>query len=142
MRNAAVYVVFLGILACKESSTKPEPGYTPNCGVHAILDEELYQSLGRSYQVLSVDLRGNCLALEIGWSGCSEEIEPYLVDSELILESLPVQRSLRLSIGGNQSCDAYFTSRFHYDIHPLQLEEYDLILLNIDGWDESIRYEY
>jgi len=92
--------------------------------------------------ILDVTLEGDCLQINFATSGCSGNswiVE--LVGREEILESLPPQRLIRLSLENNEICDAYIGKSVTFDITPSRVSGNEIIL-NLDGWDKKIVYVY
>ena len=62
-------------------------------------------------------------------------------DSEIILESIPPQRELRLSLKNEEACLAFITKEFTFDISSLRVDG-NQVQLKIVNADETILYEY
>ena len=90
----------------------------------------------------SVEITDDCLNINFSAGGCSgDSWEVKLIDSEAILESLPPQRNLRLSLKNEELCQAYITRALTFDISALQIE-CGQVLLNIHDFEEQLSYEY
>lgn len=91
----------------------------------------------------AVGLNGDCLNITYSASGCDgSSWTVLLIDSSEVMESDPPQRHLRLSLDNNEECDAYITKTKSFDISAIQSNEYNRIILNLDGYSGSILYEY
>ena len=115
------------------------------CDQPVIVDKALYETAPDDFLFFeTVLLDGDCLEITFTSSGCDGSTWiTELIDSEAILESFPVQRVLRLSLHNMEPCDAVIAKTVSFDLTPIQLEEYDRILLNIEGYQgERILYRY
>ncbi len=95
----------------------------------------------------SLEINGDCLTINFSSSGCSgDSWELKLIDADVILESYPPQRNLRLSLKNEELCDAYITKEITFDIYELQVDRNQVfgkkVKLNITNSDDQILYEY
>ena len=91
----------------------------------------------------ALEINDDCLSITFGASGCDGSTWVLeLIDANEILESIPVQRRLRLSLENNELCEAYFTKEITFDLSGLQLADEGIIILNIANSDSQILYEY
>ncbi len=126
------------------ASINREEHFSAFCDQSLIIDNERYasQSLD-SFTISDVTLTEHCLEITYGASGCDGNFwHIELVDSGGIMESLPVQRDLRLKFTNNESCLAVFSKTTSFDLSPAMLENEEAILFNLEGWDEQIRLDY
>ncbi|MFK7953501.1 MAG: hypothetical protein AB8B73_11690 [Ekhidna sp.] len=114
------------------------------CEAKAIVSESIYNNGPAAFHTIeSVELTNNCLHITYASSGCSgDSWEATIVDQGIVLESFPVQRSIRLSLTNEEACQAVFKKDIWVDISPLQAKGEPKINFNLDGWDEQILYEY
>ena len=80
--------------------------------------------------------------ITIQYGGGCGNIELKLIDSEMILESYPVQRNIRLSLKDEDYCKALITKELSFDLTPIQISGYNQIILDISTWNEPILYTY
>jgi hypothetical protein len=141
MKNVLVLILALAVVtACKK---KDNPPYDGPCDQEVVLDEGLYNNgPDDTFFFESVNLSGDCLEVVIQYGGGCGEIELDLIDAEAILESLPVQRNIRVALMDKDSCEALVTETRSFDLTPLQIGNENKILLNLDGWEDQILYEY
>ncbi|GAB1857326.1 hypothetical protein MHTCC0001_21620 [Flavobacteriaceae bacterium MHTCC 0001] len=79
----------------------------------------------------------------VGASGCDGSTWTFkLVDSGSVAESLPVQRLLKLEFKNQEDCSAVFKRRLSFNLEPLQIKGNNTIILNLDGWDNTVTYSY
>lgn len=90
----------------------------------------------------SLEITENCLNINFSASGCSGDTwELQLIDSDEILESIPLQRNLRLSLKNEEECEAFITQELSFDISNVQVNG-NQVILNILNSGDKILYEY
>ena len=111
---------------------------------YVLMDNDLYTTTETSnYTINDVTVDGNSLKLSIASSGCDGNTWiGLLIDAESILESLPVQRQLKLNLVNNEACLAVISKEIEFDISSLQVEGENTVHFNLEGWTESIVYNY
>lgn len=157
-----VFSLFLFLVSCSENNTSilPEDQITKEednkiidgsvdetireCTISTVIDRELFKNAAAApLTILESNISGDCLTLNVGVSGCSGiNWEFQLIDSGDIMESLPPQRNIRLSLYNNEVCEAYFVKVLSYDISNLQVEGTDEVLLNLLNSQKQINYSY
>ena len=112
------------------------------CDKDVIVSQTEYQNAPDHFVVISdMNITGNCLKIKFSASGCSGNTWVVnLIDSEEIAESLPVQRTLRLSLYNQECCEAWITKEISFNIKDLQINGNNSVILNIMG--TPILYEY
>lgn len=145
MNNLMILLLIISIsfISCDNDDEQTNINET-NCGQFAIVDNDLFESEpNANFQILSAAINNDCLELNVSSGGCSGEtwtVELY--DSENIAESLPVQRFLRLDMINLEVCNAIVNQIYTFDLTPIQTEQESEILLNIEGWEDLVLYEY
>ncbi|MDW3192686.1 MAG: hypothetical protein R8G66_09975 [Cytophagales bacterium] len=110
-------------------------------------NNELFQEVTTAgISIDSAQLLGDYLILDYRSSGCLlSEWEPYLVESEEVLESFPPQRNLKLVTHPIGGCAATKRKRGIFNVKELQVDG-GVVILNIAyGFNEeieSITYSY
>ncbi|MBO6605991.1 hypothetical protein [Psychroserpens sp.] len=114
------------------------------CDQAVVIDQGFYESAETDdFTFQSAEIIDNCLAVVLSSSGCDGETwSMVLVDSGSVAESLPEQRFLKFVFSNNEECLAVITQERSFDISNLQVEGSNEIILNIDGFPESITYQY
>lgn len=109
---------------------------------NVVVNNSLYnQTETNNYTITNVQLTENELTVKISSSGCSgDSWKAILVDANLILESFPIQRNIKLALENNEACLAVFEKEFTFDISTLK-EDYESLYLNLEGWNSQIFYE-
>ncbi|WP_431159318.1 hypothetical protein [Winogradskyella poriferorum] len=114
------------------------------CDAFAIIDDFAFDNNESSFfEIISANIEGDCLNIEISASGCSGETwQIELFSNTVINESLPVQRGLKLILTNNEACLAVFTRQTSFDLTTLQVEGENEINFNLEGFEESVNYSY
>lgn len=109
-----------------------------------IIDGNLYSNTTtNNYTITTVSIIENLLKIRIRSSGCSgDSWKATLIDANQILESLPGQRLLKLSLENNEECDAIFERNFVFDLTPLQIIDASQLILNLSKWNTPLNYTY
>lgn len=115
-----------------------------NCNDIARIDSFSYENAATdSYTINSAVLNEDCLIINISASGCSgNSWVMQLMDSGEVDESLPPQRSLKLFLINSEACLSVVNRQRSFDVSTLQIDDTDEIVLNIDGFSETIMYAY
>lgn len=114
-----------------------------NCDFETLISEEEFENAPNDQLAIqSLEIDENCLKISFSASGCDGNTwEVKLIDSGNILEAMPPQRNLRLSLMNNEACLAVITKEMSFNISNLKLEN-NQVMLNITNSDDSILYEY
>jgi len=112
------------------------------CDQQVIISEEEYKNAPDSPLTISdMKITENCLKIKFSASGCSGNTwVAKLIDTGMVAESNPCQRTLRLSLDNKEMCEAYITKEISFDIEDLQIEGNDKVQLYVSGI--PILYEY
>ena len=134
--------LFLVTISCSDDDKKT---VNSNCDKQAIVfsDDNFQDVITANYMITNVVLNGDCLSVTISSSGCSGETwDVELISSNSILESFPVQRLVKIELDNPEVCLAIVQKTVSFDLTPFQVDGQNQVILNIDGWDEPITYQY
>lgn len=135
-------VVFVG---CKgdDSNCCPHPNST-NCNEFSIIDETKYnQTNTNNYTITNVVLNGNCLEITVSSSGCNpNNWDMNFVASEVVVETLPNMWYAKVELINNEDCQAVFQKTVSFDLTPFKITGQNQVLINIQGWNTNIMYQY
>lgn len=142
MKQLVILLIFSPLflsIQCKTEAIEPNP----DCPLSVIVSENEYNNApDDELSIVSASITGDCLNIEFASSGCDGSTwEIKLLDANVIMESYPVQRNLRLSLKNIEECDAVIARSISFDLRPLQLN-YDKILLNLTNSGDQLLYEY
>ena len=113
-----------------------------DCDQNVIISETEYQNAPDDpFSITEMTITGDCLNIRISASGCDGNIWIVkLIDSGVVAESNPNQRTLRLSLDNKETCTAVPTKEVSFNIKDLQIYGDDKVILHVSG--EDILYEY
>ncbi|MGB3608505.1 MAG: hypothetical protein WA775_14370 [Psychroserpens sp.] len=114
------------------------------CDQSVIVDSAFYVSAeSDDYEIINFSLNDNCLALELSGSGCDGATwSMVLVDSGAVAESNPSQRFLKLIFSNDELCTTAISQIRSFDLSVLEVQDFNEIVLNIEGFDAPINYTY
>lgn len=112
------------------------------CDQDVIIDKEEFENAPSDpFDVERYEIVGNCLKIKFSAGGCDgNSWVVKLIDLGTVAESLPCQRTLRLSLDNTEECAAYITKEISFNIEDLQIAGNNCVQLNIFG--DWILYEY
>lgn len=116
---------------------------TPSaCDQSVIISPTDYQNAPNDpFSITELNITGDCLNIKFAASGCDGNTWIVkLIDSGIVAESYPCQRTLRLSLDNKEVCTAVPEKEISFDITGLQIVGNNKVLLNVSG--EEILYEY
>lgn len=136
--SSCLFLSMIILSACDKTEN-----VTPPCGDAIVIDADLYSTApADDFQFQSVVIDGDCLTATVRYGGGCGGADFQLIDASGILKSLPIQRNLRLSLDDNDHCEALLTKELSYDLAPLQVAGYSEIILNVDGFQGDLVYQY
>jgi hypothetical protein len=136
------FILLLAAGCCRP----PDDDELPNgpCQQAAFVDDDLFDN-GESgfFTPTEMTVEGDCLSLTFAASGCSGDSWTFeLVGSSAIAESLPPQRAIRFLLDDDELCQAVFTRTAEFEIVDLRASGEESVMLNLEGSDLSVLYEY
>ena len=142
MKTINIFLVTI-IISVLSTACENDDKIKESCDEEVIISRYEYDNAPNDQlSIISVEIVDNCLKINFGSSGCDGSTwELKLIDSGDIMESLPPQRTIRLSLKNDELCLAYFTKEVIFDISALKLEG-NSVILNIDNYEDQVIYEY
>ncbi len=109
-----------------------------------VLDNILYtKAITNNYTIKSAAVVGDSLAVEVTSSGCSGSSWVFKAfDSEVVAESYPIQRYVRITLDNKELCLAVITKRVSFDLKTIRTSGYKNIAINLDKWAAQLLYSY
>jgi hypothetical protein len=138
MKLKSIFLItLLAFLGCSETAETT----LELCNECVIIDNNLYNETATTgYNINNAILEGDLLTLNIMASGCDgTSWRATLVDADLILESNPTQRNIKINLENTEACLAFISKDFTFNIKDLKDSD-TTILLNLEGWDSQIQY--
>lgn len=136
----ALITLSIFLANCKKNNDTP---VNENKNRTIIVDKTLYETAANdAFDFTDVEIIDDSLHVTFSYGGGCGDIEVKLIDSESIMESMPVQRNIRLSLKDNDDCKMQKIGVFSFDLKPIRINDDNEVLLNIAGWDTQLLYEY
>lgn len=140
--SALIFGTFLfciSFISCEKDDDNNSIDYDQEVIISALLYITAPSDFLTINNVILID---DYLKINFSSSGCSGEYwDVKLIDADVILESYPPQRNLRLSLKNEELCEAYITKEITFDISELQIDE-NQVLLNIKNFESQVLYKY
>ena len=144
MKKELIFVGIFVILICIGLSGCIKPNED------IIIDDNYYKNAPRDpFMFNSVKLRKDLLFLNVSYGGGCE-VHKFVLIATSFMESYPVQVNIVLSHEDHDDpCDAWITEKMVFNLFPLKKawkEQYNknsgTIIINLQGWEESLSYEF
>jgi len=145
MRNFKLFVfstcALVFILSCNNDDDDVQ---LSQCDATVVVDNSIYQTTASDYySLVSGEIDVDCLSVNISASGCDGSTWVItLVDSEVIAESMPPQRYLKLMLANNEACLAVLNKEQSFDLTALRIGGVNEVLLNIEDFPDPLSYRY
>lgn len=144
MKNIFAFVL-LGIILSSCSDDNDSIGYVSDCDlISQVIDEESFQEIEtNNYLITNVELNQDCLEVTFGSSGCDGSTwEENLFSKDVLFDALPLQRAVKMELLSEEVCLAIVEKTVSFDLVTFQIEGQNEVPLNIEGWEETIIYQY
>lgn len=138
-----LFLISLSIIIVFSSCSKDDDNNSITCDTLIILDRDLYDSVNtQNYTILSAVITNDCLEVEIYSGGCDGNTwEVNLIDAEIIAESNPIQRFIKVSLKNEELCLAMIANKYSFDLKPIRTTD-SRIMINLENWNGSLLYNY
>lgn len=138
-----LFLISLSIIIVFSSCSKDDDNNSITCDTLIILDRDLYDSVNtQNYTILSAVITNDCLEVEIYSGGCDgNTLEVNLIDAEIIAESNPIQRFIKVSLKNEELCLAMIANKYSFDLKPIRTTD-SRIMINLENWNGSLLYNY
>lgn len=122
---------FISISSCHYNDDERHP-----CGDSLIINQALFQQDSQdTFAILDATLSGDCLTVKIGASGCdAANWQIVLVTDGLETTSIPPSRLLSLKLTTNETCEAYFTPDYSFDLGT----ENQTVIYGLEDWPNKL----
>ena len=112
-----------------------------NCDKIVLIDGRKYESsTSDKFALLDASMNENCLSVKINYAGGCEDVTLDLIDADIVMESEPVQRKIKLLLDDQDDCEALVTKTFTFDLSSLKSNPKYTIMLRLDNWEKPILY--
>ena len=138
MKKLIVALLAISTFSCSNESTQP----TNNGSMVVISQEQFLNAPTDPLIINSLEIIDDNIKINFSSSGCNGDTWVVkLIDSEAVLESIPPQRNLKLSLENKEVCQAVITRDLTIDISSLQVDG-NQVELHFVNSDLKVLYEY
>lgn len=110
-------------------------------GLPFILFDPSYDSkTSNGINILGARISGNRLYLNVGFSGCDNNVERFSLLAKGAEDPGVITYKLKLYDNSPQMCQAYFTKEIGFDISPLKYTIDGFVKLKIEGYNDVLTY--
>ncbi len=117
-----------------------EPG-TPDCE-EIVYKSDLQDVRKDQFRLLAVSLEGDCLSLDVSYSGGCEGAEFKFFYQTTINKKPPPSVVAILGFTDNDNCRSIVKKTLHYNLKGAQQKGYDSVQILLGGWVQPINYSY
>ncbi len=143
MKNFLLFSILIITLVISCQPDEPDTIIQDLCDQEAVIDTDIFKYDSSSVNIISVDLKQDCLHIKYGGSGCDGTTwKVSLIDSEFIEGANPTRRDILLQLINKEECLAVFTKTTSFDLSPLRIDGEHEIVFSLKGWDDDITYLY
>jgi hypothetical protein len=151
MRSLLILITIYAVtlVSCSRSGDKQDdpatnPFVNSSCQKNAVVNGSLYNTtVTTNYGITSAVITGDCLEIKFASSGCSGDTWVVeLVDANVVLDSNPVQRKLRMKLTNIEVCAAVPSKTVTFDLTPLRVAGEHSVWLSLEGFNGSLIYNY
>ncbi|WP_424493615.1 hypothetical protein [Salinimicrobium sp. GXAS 041] len=145
MKKIFASTILVGTLfiSCSKDDDNSPNEFTCDSLAEVIEEEDFSEINTSNYTLNEIQLSGNCLEVTVSSSGCDPTPwEMHLYSVNAFYTADPYARAVKIELINNQACLAVFQKTISFELTPFQLDGQDELLLNIEGWDQRIIYEY
>ena len=141
-----IFMLFLGLffVSCDFLDDHIKHPIKSKCNEKAVLDHVAFPQVNtNNYGITNVVLNGDCLEITVSSSGCNpNNWDMNFVASEVVVETLPNMWYAKVELINNEDCQAVFQKTVSFDLTPFKITGQNQVLINIQGWNTNIMYQY
>lgn len=142
--RTAVLILSTLVWACEQSE---DDGLiicpTGTCEEEVQVSDDLYENGPDDELMISnAFIFDDCLDVTFRYGGGCGEVEAHLFASTGEGDSLPPTRSIRVGFKDDDDCEALLVFTKTFDLTPLRSGSYSTVLLQLEGYDEVLEYNY
>jgi len=114
-----------------------------NCDQDVIIYSiECQNASNDNISIVDVKIKGNCLKIKFGASGCDGSTWNEKLIATLVRGAGNPYWSLMFSLENNEDCSARIAKEMSFNIEDLKLPEKNNVRLHFEGTEQSILYKY
>ena len=140
MKKISLLLVFFGILFISSCNNDDGTATGSDCVMTKIIDENTFNELStENYQLDNIILNDNCMEITLTSTGCDGKTWELNLYG---LETTTIEKPVKLELINEETCLAIVKKTISFNLTPLRVEGQNEVLINIEGWNEPIIYQY
>jgi hypothetical protein len=112
------------------------------CDARPSISESMFGTSSAPVTITGASILTNCLEIRFSYTGCTDVATYDLVASEVISDTFPPSRAVRIVLFDEGSCSITQTQTYRVDLTILQVENTNRLNLELEGWGEPLVYGY
>jgi len=141
-----VFVLFIGVffVSCDFMDDHIKNPGTTTCDKSAVEDATRFNQVStNNYTITNVVLSEDCLEITVSSSGCDpDNWTMNLIGAMSLATVSPPHVGVKVELINNEACLAVFQKTVSFDLKDFQWTGQNQVLLNINGWNTPILYQY
>ena len=132
-------VLLLSLISCD----KPNPN-TNSCEDSGYLvNTTLFSGItSDDFDISEAQIIGDCLEIGIRVGGGCGELNYSLIADEMVIETYPEKRMIRLILDDQDNCEALLYEKILFDISNFRTGKTGTVILLLEGFDDGLEYKY
>lgn len=116
---------------------------TGTCEDQVQVGDDLYENgPDDEHMISNAFISDDCLDVTFRYGGGCGEVEAHLFASTGEGDSLPPSRFIRVGFQDDDDCEALLVYTKTFDLTPLRSGAHSTVLLQLEGYDEVLEYNY
>jgi hypothetical protein len=112
------------------------------CDAQPAISESLFATTSTPVNISNASILTDCLEIRFSYTGCTELAIYDLAVSEVVSDTSPPSRSMRIVVAEEGNCNISQTQTYRIDLSLLQVENTNRLTLHLDGWPVPLVYGY
>lgn len=137
------YLLLFALIFNGCAKSEPDAMFAQPDNVVVIDHNAFASSKGSDYTIVNAAIKGDMLEVTLNAAGCDgNSFKAVLIDAGAIMESNPVQRTIKIDLAKSEDCHAMIQKKFVFDITKLRVDGMRVVAFNLYNWNKSLLYNY
>lgn len=112
------------------------------CDAQPNINESLFGTSSSPVTITGASILSSCLEIRFSYAGCADIATYDLVASEIVFDTFPPSRAVRIVLFDEGSCSITQTQTYRVDLTILEIANTNRLNLELEGWGEPLVYGY
>lgn len=141
MKSKITFLIFIAvfIISCNNDNISYS---LENFDVIRVEDDLFTNAPNDNFEIVNASINGNKLNITIEYAGGCGNIYYDLVTGSDYLETIPLQKNIRLAFDDKDNCEASIELELSFDLKQIQVPNTNRVIINLDKWVDQIEYNY